>query len=1147
MTHNETYRSPRQHLLATLCLAMLSIIAQALPATFYADSSRLATGTWRRVAVTETGIYKITYDQLQEMGFDNPDLVGVYGYGGRLLAEDFTHPYYDDLPEVHIYKEYGNDDTFGAGDYILFYGQGTTQWHHNSTSGNFEHTTHHYSLEGHYFLTQGDTPPSEIATRPAPTDTGGWQEATLGDAYYLHETDEVSVAKSGRELYGENFTYTNTQSFEAYLPGVIESNGTISMSFISKNAQTDSVILYFNDHRAMSRTIRSTTNSHTKAREVIGTEVIQTTSKQNNKVSISYMGKSTMNTRLNYFRIQYKQRLEPREGGTLFRRLKSINSPTIFRIKASSDAQVWDVTNANAPMRLETTTTGSDLLAAAEADDKLHEYALIEPTKPFLEISDVMTVANQNLHAIDAIEMAIITPEAFLPQAKRLAQEHNLRNGLRVAVMTPQQIYNEYSSGTPDATAYRRMMKMWYDRHATTPEHRPRYLLLFGDGAYDNRMITYDWQKYNPDDYLLTYQSYNSLVETSSYVTDDYFGFLDDNTGTNIASDTIRIGIGRFTVRTPDEAKTAVDKIITYMDNAATGSWKSNITIAADDGDMNLHMEQADKLATIIEEEHPEFITNKVYLDAFQKTTVGGKESYPDATIKLERLFKEGQLLFNYTGHGSHTTLSSEGLVTTTSVAAMRYPQWPLWITAACDYTRFDDIPVSGGEGVFLNPHGAGIGLFSTSRVVYSGPNFTINKEMIKHVFSRDANGRRLALGDIIRESKVAMGNDNNKLNFMLVGDPALTLGYPEHHIAVTHINGEAIDTLEAIQFRALDNITIEGEVRTPAGDLDPHFSGDLYAKIFDSKQKITCLNNGKAEKAFTYYDYPNLLFNGQDDVRHGKFSLRIVIPKDISYSNNSGKINLYAASDDSNKKEAQGAFLDFIVGGTSHNLSTDSVGPMMTGFHLNDATVGNGDKVNDRPVLYVHLYDSSGINVSGNGLGHDLTLRIYRHDKLSQTLELNDYFTSDAGSHQSGSLTYMLPTLDEGRYTLEFTAWDMLNNPSKHIRSMEIVKDLDPRLIEIGLLQNPVRDEARFLIHHNRPETTLNVGITIYDFAGRMLWQHKEQGQSSINHKLEVRWNLIGTNGMRLPPGVYLYRVDLGLPNANYSSETKKIVILSQ
>ena len=835
--------------------------------------------------------------------------------------------------------------------------------------------------------------------------------------------------------------------------------------------------------------------------------------------------------------MQFVRTLRPYGACTFFRSLTSVGNASRFVIsEANSNTLVFDVTDALNVKRVEADLNGSELSFTIPAG-RLREFVLVQTNQTFPSPEVVGEVASSNLHGLEQRDMIIISAPSLVQQAERLAVAHREKDGLTVEVVTPEAIYNEFSSGTPDATAYRRLMKMFYDRSSSLG-NPPKYLLLFGDGIYDNRGISGEVQGVSRSNMLLTFQSQESL-NVYSYATDDYFAFLEDNSGSNFSRDKMCLGVGRFPIRTVTEATQMVDKTISYMENKDSGSWKNNVTFVADDGNnedsfTTNHMKQADQLAEAIEEMQPGFLVNKVYFDAYKRSSLG---TYPDVHNEIEKLLKSGQLLINYTGHGSTTHWADESVWTQTDINNSSYKHLPVWVTATCDFTRFDDVTTSAGESVFLNPTSGGIALFTTTRVVFSGNNANLNKALIDNLFQEDANSR-YTLGEAMMYTKRQL-NDSNKLNFILIGDPALKFAYPEYKARVTAVNGEAVSD-EPFEFKALSRITVEGEILNPSDSFAADFTGVLSSTIFDSQSSITTLGN--SSEKFTYLDYPNTIYIGRDSVRNGKFSFTFMVPKDISYSNKKGKLNLYASSE---TKEAQGSFFDFIVGGTSDTAETDTIGPEIRQIYLNDSSFVSGDKVNTTPYFVAKLWDKSGVNITGSSVGHDMMLTI---DSMpSMSYNLNSYYALLPDSENEGLVQFSIPELEPGMHTAEFKVWDILNNSTTYTFTFEVAEGLKPNLIEMYATPNPARDQVEFFLHHNRPESNLKVTVMVYDMTGKFLWSTEKSGSSELFKAYIVTWNLTDNGGRRLRPGVYLYRAAISTNNSKEATKANKLIILAQ
>lgn len=1104
----------------------------------YASESVLNSGKWVKIQVAEDGIYKLTAADLKKMGFSNLDKVAVYGYGGWPLDEDFSTTYIDDVPEVAVWR---------SADYLLFYGKGPRKWEYSTSDKSFIHTNNPYSNYGYYFVTEKET--AGRTMEKAASAAGATLQVTTFDDYVLHEEELVSVNSSGRELYGESFTSTLSRDFTISVPGITNDEGKATLSFISRGNGT--ITMNVDGNALISGSVSVPSDEYEVARELYRERAWTADKGETVKVNIGYSTTGHKNVHLNYFRLQMKRQLKVYDNYTFFRSLSARGNASRFVIQgADASTLVFDVTDGVNPQQMETSLNGTELSFSIPASASLREFVVVKPSQIKAPVT-VGEVANQNLHALPQQDMIIIAQPNFTTQAERLAEAHRTKDNLTVRVVTPESIYNEFSSGTPDATAYRRFMKMFYDRQ-TSEADAPKYLLLFGDGSFDNRKLTSAWKSVDMSNMLLTYQTEESLNQYS-YVVDDYFGFLDDaNNGEEIYEQKVDIGIGRFPVRTVAQATNAVDKVISYIENKNTGAWKNNLCFMADDGNNADrftigHMEEADSLADHLNRDHPELMIHKLYYDAYKKDKTAG--SYPDVRANLQKLLKDGLLLFNYTGHGGTTALSDEKVVTQTDIAQYTYPCLPVWVTATCDFTRFDNVETSAGEDVFLNAKSGGIALFTTVRVAYRPYNAYIDSHLLHNLFSR-VNGRKRSLGDAMKAMKrslVASGSYNTnrvKMGFCLIGDPAVKLAYPEYGMKVTAINGQPVGETP-VSFKALEKITVEGEVLDVSGQLATDFTGIVNPTVKDSKMTVTCLKNNNQDDspAFTFTDYPNTIFIGNDSVRNGKFSFTFTVPKDISYSNLQGKMNLYAVDTESGN-EAQGNFDNFIVGGTSDTAETDTIGPEIRALYLNDTTFVDGGQVNTTPYFVAELWDKSGVNITGSSVGHDMMLVIDESTVLSYNL--NSYYELLPGEEGTGIVKFPIPALEPGKHTAEFWVWDILNNSTVRTFTFEVVEGLKPFLFDVIATPGIACEQVTFHLMHNRPESRMRVGIMVYDLAGRQLWKHEESGTSGLFENYTVSWDLT-SGGARMRPGVYIYRAAISTDNSKDATKARKFIILGE
>lgn len=768
----------------------------------------------------------------------------------------------------------------------------------------------------------------------------------------------------------------------------------------------------------------------------------------------------------------------------------------------------------------------------------------------------VYNITNQDLHAHGPADMVIIisTSQHLREQAERLAALHVQADSMRVRIVPADEIFNEFSSGTPDATAYRRYMKMLYDR-AETEADMPKYLVLFGDGAWDNRMVTQGWRGYSPDDFLLCFESDNSYNHIDCYVSDDFYCMLDD--GETIQDGNSRyscygkpdVAVGRFPVRTATEAGIMLDKLEQYMSNANAGAWQNTIVLMGDDGNNNVHMVTADRVANMVMADHPQYNVRKIMWDAYNREVTSTGNSYPDVVRLVKQYMANGALVMNYNGHGSANSISHEQVLVLSDFQSAVSSNLPLWVTAACDILPYDGLEDNIGEAAVLNPRGGAVAFYGTTRTVFTSYNENMNMAFMRELLD-DSEGL-VSVGEAARRAKVYLveaqsGGDVtvNKLQFTLLGDPAMKLAMPTLGAVVDSIGGVAVGEGGTVRLGAGSEVVVRGRIldgnATASG-----FNGTLTATVSDAEQEVVCkLNNTDpndgSDEAFVFTDRSSVVFKGSNTVSDGQFEFSFVVPKDIMYSDGNGLINIYAVNDDCTKTAA-GASSAITFNGSAE-LSPDSVGPAIY-CYLNSSSFTNGSYVNPTPYFVAEVSDEDGINASGGGVGHDLQLII--DGDMSQTYVLNDYFSFDFGSYKSGTIGFSIPTLSEGEHRLQFRAWDVLNNSSTSELTFRVARGVEPSIIDVECTENPAVTATTFRIIHDRIGSELDVVLDLFDMSGRHLWSYSETDVPTDN-VLTIDWDLTVGGGRRLGTGVYLYRVRASCDGSSYTSKTKKLIIIS-
>ena len=1093
----------------------------------YVEQSVLSEGHWVKIRVSESGVCRMSFAELRNAGID-PAQVRVYGFGGGMLAQDFRKAKIDDLPQVPVFV--GND-------YILFWVQGPISWIYNTavSPARFTHTRNTYSDYGYYFLTDNVGEP--LAPTEQPAISGTPTEVTSYLHYQVHEKDSVNlidrsgVSGGGREFYGEQFNTGQKRTFTFSTPNAIEDQTSRAYIDVAGFAPVTSYFRSaYNGKNGTANIAKKKDNYSFGEVGYINTTAPSTAGKQEIQLTYTCSTSGALGW-LNYIELTTPSTLTMTGSWMPIRTDVNFKSstPVRFHLSGADEAtQVWDITNLGAITRMPTTFTNDELQWTGTQEDGVHEYVAVNTKgNKWVSATVIGTVKNQNLHRLKNIDYVIICPEGYEEVSADLAKAHEEKEGITWAVVTDQQVYNEFSSGTPDATAYRWLMKMLYDRADGNGIAAPRWLLLMGHGTFDNRKLLTT----SGTNLLLCYEAKNSTNEVNAYASDDYFAFLDDNEGESDASATMDIGVGRLPVNTVQEARTTVDKIIAYMTNSNPGKWKNQLVYLADDGEAGTHTETSEISAEMIRLANPDFVVHKIFLDAYPQETNASGESYPQAKNRLDNLLKNGCLFFDYSGHGGYNNITSEAILTLRDVETMHNTNLAFWLFATCNYAEFDTGKRCAAESAVLNPNGGAVGILAATRTVYASQNNNLNRNVCAELFAHETTFHYEAtLGEAIRKGKNRLGSDTNKLPYVLLGDPALRLNYPTDYFVQTTTK---IDTLNALSVQH-----VEGQIIDEDSVVVSDFEGTVNITIYDKIQVIPTRDNddyGDEPRVVNYLDYPNTLFSGSTAVKEGRFAYTFMVPRDIRYNFGNGRIVYYAKTADSlETAEGVGHFEDFIIGGTGSILTTDTTGPEMK-IYLNTPAFVDGGKTYATPRFYADLADSSGINTAGAGIGHDLLLIV--DDDAKQTYILNEYFTAADNSYTEGQVSYRMEKLANGPHSLVFRSWDLLNNSSTQSLNFVVEAGIDPSIYSVTTYPNPARAQSvvNFIVQYDQPDELISTEVYLYNTAGQLIWRQTQGNPDQVTINLAQ---------MNLGAGIYIYNVKIKSPTSGTSTAAGKIIV---
>jgi hypothetical protein len=1076
------------------------------------NSSALSQGKWVKISITEKGVYKIPYSKLTAWGFANPSKVSIYGSGGMLLSEDPGVINYDDLEQCAVWRDKNNGT-----DCLFFYAPGLVEWAVDESNDVFYHQTNEYSSKGFFFLTD-NVGTDKNATKLAAVTEPATQTVTSANAYVVYENDIENVLQygSGKKWYGDKFRNSTVKNIDFTLEDISVADPIkIKVSGIARSYKKSELKTLVNQVEIGSLKFTMVNTGSQTASYADEKEGLTSVTVTGNPVrfTLKYFGDNTGGNVdenavawLDYLEINYRKKLKFGNKPVFFSNLNSIGASNItaYSIEnAVSGVRVFDVTDKFNVSEIPVEITGN-ISVFKRPSSELAEYVAFSPNGTYSEPELVGEVANQNLHAMSVPEFIIISHPTFLSSANRLADFHRSYDGMSVEVVNAELVYNEFSSGERNATGIRNFIKMLYDKSTAL-----KYVLLFGDGSFDNREI-----RANTKIFIPTYQSENSLVPVASFVTDDYFAILDQ--GESVYNGSLDIGIGRIPASSEYEAKLVIDKIENYYAENALGNWRNVVSFIADDEDGSLHMSDSEKLATMVNAGHKEFLTEKIYLDAYQQIVSAGEEKYTDVTTAINNRVKDGVLILNYVGHANERFMADEHVLDISNVNSWSNAKnLPIFVTATCEFSRFDTDETSIGEYVLFNPNGGGIGLFSTTRLVFAYSNFLLSQSFYGFVFEADKNGNRYRMGDIMRLAKNNTINTTNKRNFSLLADPALRLSYPKHKVVTKKVNNEEASTYTDT-IKALDKVTIEGVVTDFVGNTLGNFSGKMSVTVYDKATTASTLGNN-GETPFSYKVLENIIYKGTASVTNGVFSFSFVVPKDISYAAGQGKIMYYA---DNGTEDAHGAFNDFLIGGLSNQAIADNQGPDINLF-MDSEDFANGEKTSKNPLLLAFITDENGINTAGTGIGHDITAIL--DDDFSNVLVLNQYYQANNNDYTSGVINFPFQNLSIGKHKLTLKAWDVANNSSEAEIEFEVTGDFI--ISAVHSTPNPAVGFTNFRFEHNQADATLDVMIEIFDLMGRRIeYITTEVGSAGLVSN-PVMWDFNSTQ-TALGNGIYAYRI---------------------
>lgn len=1076
----------------------------------------------------------VTDAQLRAMGFSDPAKVRVYGIGGRQLPTGLTANDADDLPMQPSVRT-SKGLVFFATDQVTWTRRG------NSSTTPYTHTMHEYSDETIYFLSDRECEDFDMP-RSGISATEAGNTITTFSERVLHETELETAADFGSQVWGEDFRSKKSQTFSFTLPGMADDKVTFAVRFGAKTVGgTSSILVSANGKRLAASS--SDKMAGVKA-DYLGSPTITYKSaegidgKLDVGIDFSYSG-VLYKACLDYIEVFYKRELKL-DKGELYFYLDTSPTEAIEISGCSTSTRIWDVTDPARPAEIEFNLTG-DKARFCTTSSGNREFIAFDAESITREVTPGEAVANQDIHSMEVPDMVIITQPLYNAAAEKIAEVHRSHDGMLVHIVEADKVYNEFSGGKRDAGAFRRMLKMWHDRGQTEGSRKIKYALLMGKALNDNKFVNAD-NKNSGSVTLPIWESFEGNKESDAFCNDSWLGMLDDveTIRFSMSRATIHVAVGRIPCSSAEDAMTVATKTEKYVTSPELGGWRNKVMIIADDEDNGTHLRQAENVYKAMRKsgdgEGANRLYDRIYLDSYNRVMSPVGVTYPQAKTRMLNNISEGVAMTNYIGHASARGWGHEHLLEWSDIEAIANKNLTFIYASTCSYADIDKKEESGAENMLFNPDGGVIGIISATRSVFIAQNGTLNEKTMSGLFDRADDGGTLRWGDVFVNGKNKYA-DANALRYIFLGDPAVRVPGGSRHVVFTKINGQDITEGDYQELAAMSSATIEGEILnadcTPATDFD----GTVQLQLYDGERVVTTYGHGEGT-VMSYNDRDKRLSVASALVKGGKWSVTLHVPPEIQNLYTPALVSGYAWSSD--MREAQGAFENLYVYGYNET-SPDTKGPEIESFYVNNPNLGDGAVVPSDMIVFASLRDESGINVSQSGIGHSLTLCLDGKDYIDG---LSEHYTQDAADPDAGTIVFPLNGVTPGRHTLTLTAWDNANNVSKADISIQVGAAAEPKILDITATQNTATSSVDFLISIDRPNSTMECNVTIFDLNGRRVRDLKDTLVSDMASVLSTTWDLCDEGGNRVPRGIYIYRATIETPDGLYSSNSRKLAV---
>ena len=1123
----------------------------------FASNSILQSIPTYKISTTDAGIYKIDNQLLSDLGIStsglNPRNIHIYSTNAGSLPELNSEPRIDDLAEIAVFIEGENDDRWDPSDYILFYSPGSHKVF-KDTDSTLTRKTNIYDDSKYFFIQINDSPGKRIQISNSPSEH--ILQTDSYDFYKRYEVDKVNLLREYARLgagqiwldelitgTSRNVDMTNIFKVDNAVAGA---TGTVKMAFAVRS-KSKSTIQMKADNQTSDISFGTTYIEDSESRVASYNSGKLPFTQKGGQLNISYSFPQVATESLgwpDYAEINVRRYLTKSQESIFFR----LNNPGIsgniqyFLNDLPNDAAIWDITNLFNIYRfpLNIVNGKGDITAPYPQQREFICFSASDIKVP----QKIGLVEAQNIHGLSTPDMVIVYHQKFADEAKQYAAYRGKTSGINVLAIDIEQIKNEFSGGAQDPTGIRDMARMFYSRDPNVF----KYILLFGDGSYDYKNLTFTSasNKVNSN-YIPVYEYPRSIFDPiRSIPSDDYYGFLDENEG-EIENGAIDVFVGRFPIQDKSQAQSIINKVKTYETNKETyGDWRNNLMLISDDWDnatSDNFIVQSERLFTKVKAAYPMLNFSKIFLDIFKQESTLGGQSYPTAVQAMNDQFNNGVLIANYIGHGGVDGLAQERIFDRLTLNGMKNPyRLPLFITGTCSFATYDDPEITSvGKLCFTKPEAGMIGLMTTTRSVYISSNEVFINKLFQIIYSKP-NGAFLSNGEILATAK-NNSSGADRLSFVLFGDPSMTLAFPKEKVVLEKVNNKELNENAPDTLHALDYIQISGSVRNGNNDIIQDFNGTVTVTVFDKSFNLLARGNDGNGANYPILFQNNSLFKGKATVKEGLWTLDFYIPKDINYAIDTGKLVFYA---ENGIYDAIGYNSKINIGGESNNPISDNQPPLIE-LYLNDLNFKEGGTVNTTPILIAKLSDDYGINVSKSKIGHEI-ISTLNQDASTEKI-MNDFYISDKDNYKKGEVKYQMDKLEAGDYTLKLRAWDIANNKAEAEVSFIVSNSEQNSITHVLNYPNPFTTATSFMFEFDSQNNTIEAQIDIFTVAGKLIKTIREPLSPNGKRFQTGIWDGKDAYGDQLAKGIYIYKVkiyqSLLKENKVVTSDFQKLVLL--